>query len=76
MLNLLSCVYIIGNSICLLGAYAPSTRKTCFEISKNLTKIFAFKYSQSKCACNVSSKTDMFCGLCKKQKVSCGMPYF
>jgi hypothetical protein len=37
-----------GNLIRLLSAYAPSTQKIYFKMSKKLTKSFAFKYSQSK----------------------------
>jgi hypothetical protein len=35
-----------------------------FEISKKI----AFTYPQSSCVCKVSWKTDIFYGLCKKEK--------
>jgi hypothetical protein len=57
----------LGNLIRLPGAYAPSTRKTYFEMLKK-TKNIAFTYSQFKRVCKVLLKTDTFYGLYKKEK--------
>jgi hypothetical protein len=58
-----------GNSIRLLGAYAPSTQKTYFEILKKLTKNFTLHIHNLSVFVMFCQK-DMFCGLCKKEKNS------
>ena len=67
------CVYIkinyhgkYGNSFWNMDAYAATTRKIQFRISKNSEQNFAWTSRHSNRVCPVSHKTDIFRGLCKK----------
>lgn len=56
-----------GNSLWHMGVYAPATSKNHFKMSKIPNKNLARTSRYSMCARQVSQKTDIFCGLCKRK---------
>ena len=57
----------IGNALWHMGAYAPAIGKT-FQNVKNSKKKLTCTSRYSMWARQVSRKTNIFCGLCKKDK--------
>jgi hypothetical protein len=55
-----------------MEAYAPTTRKTHFEILKKI----ALTSQHFMCARQVSRKIDIFCGLCKRDKINLVQSHF
>ena len=61
-----------GNPLVLPGARVPAREKYISKCEKILNKNLAHTSRHYMCARQVSEKTDIFCGLCKKDKrMSC-----
>jgi hypothetical protein len=59
-----------------MGAYAPATGKTHFEIFQKLIKSFALTSQHSMCARQVSQKKTFFVACVKKIKKMSRKSYF